>query len=180
MTVRRQKLMVIFCVLFFCLCPRWHTYLRMSSSARAITCYECDSVNNPGCGENFAGDDIATSDCEAVADMRAPGMEPTCLTKYYGGSEYISHGRPYPSTVKYILPFARSARRNAIHATFLLLRRLLALGTQLRWDSGSRSALSEFPGMQGLHHGSMQRVWQRNSHFNISHNFRVWNAFCKL
>ncbi|KAH8262719.1 hypothetical protein KR026_008654 [Drosophila bipectinata] len=61
----------------------------MSSSARAITCYECDSVNNPGCGENFAGDDIATSDCEAVADMRAPGMESSCLTKYYGGSEYI-------------------------------------------------------------------------------------------
>nr|XP_017088902.2 uncharacterized protein LOC108119960 isoform X1 [Drosophila bipectinata] len=58
----------------------------MSSSARAITCYECDSVNNPGCGENFAGDDIATSDCEAVADMRAPGMESSCLTKYYGGT----------------------------------------------------------------------------------------------
>ncbi|XP_017088903.2 UPAR/Ly6 domain-containing protein bero isoform X2 [Drosophila bipectinata] len=57
----------------------------LASAARAITCYECDSVNNPGCGENFAGDDIATSDCEAVADMRAPGMESSCLTKYYGG-----------------------------------------------------------------------------------------------
>ncbi|KAH8269391.1 hypothetical protein KR018_011455 [Drosophila ironensis] len=59
----------------------------MSSSARAITCYECDSVNNPGCGEKFAGDDIATTDCEVVAYMHmlAPGIEPTCLVKYYEG-----------------------------------------------------------------------------------------------
>ncbi|KAH8266344.1 hypothetical protein KR038_006756 [Drosophila bunnanda] len=56
-----------------------------SSPARAITCYECDSVNNPGCGEQFASDDIATTDCEVVADLRAPGTEPTCLTKYHEG-----------------------------------------------------------------------------------------------
>ncbi|XP_020812313.1 uncharacterized protein LOC110187266 [Drosophila serrata] len=57
----------------------------LASSARAITCYECDSVNNPGCGEQFASDDIATTDCEVVADLRSPGTEPTCLTKYHEG-----------------------------------------------------------------------------------------------
>ncbi|KAH8412582.1 hypothetical protein KR009_003262 [Drosophila setifemur] len=57
----------------------------LASTARAITCYECDSVNNPGCGENFASDDIATTDCEAMVDMRGPETEPTCLTKYLEG-----------------------------------------------------------------------------------------------
>ncbi|KAH8366450.1 hypothetical protein KR084_007042 [Drosophila pseudotakahashii] len=58
----------------------------MSSSARAITCYECDSVNNPGCGEQFVGDDISTTDCDVVANMRTLGAEATCLTKYHEGS----------------------------------------------------------------------------------------------
>ncbi|XP_052853519.1 uncharacterized protein LOC128262960 [Drosophila gunungcola] len=57
----------------------------LASSARAITCYECDSVNNPGCGEQFAGDDISTTDCDVVANMRASGAEATCLTKYHEG-----------------------------------------------------------------------------------------------
>ncbi|XP_017043726.1 uncharacterized protein LOC108089824 [Drosophila ficusphila] len=57
----------------------------LASSARAITCYECDSVNNPGCGEQFVGDDISTTDCEVVASIRAPGAPTTCLTKYHEG-----------------------------------------------------------------------------------------------
>ncbi|EDW89986.1 uncharacterized protein LOC6529269 [Drosophila yakuba] len=57
----------------------------LASSARAITCYECDSVNNPGCGERFAGDDISTTDCDVVANMRSLGAEATCLTKYHEG-----------------------------------------------------------------------------------------------
>ncbi|XP_002132797.2 uncharacterized protein [Drosophila pseudoobscura] len=61
------------------------------STALAITCFECDSVNEPGCGESFSGDDIAKTDCNAVevlGDMRSynpQGVEPTCLTKYYEG-----------------------------------------------------------------------------------------------
>ncbi|XP_037712268.1 uncharacterized protein LOC119548780 [Drosophila subpulchrella] len=55
----------------------------LASSARAITCYECDSVNNPGCGEQFTGDDISTMDCDA--NMQTQGAEATCLTKYHEG-----------------------------------------------------------------------------------------------
>nr|XP_016940006.1 uncharacterized protein LOC108017471 [Drosophila suzukii] len=58
----------------------------LASSARAITCYECDSVNNPGCGEQFAGDDISTTDCDEMANMRTLGVEATCLTKYFEGT----------------------------------------------------------------------------------------------
>ncbi|XP_016974427.1 uncharacterized protein LOC108041132 [Drosophila rhopaloa] len=57
----------------------------LASSARAITCYECDSVNNPGCGEQFVDDDISTTDCDVVASTRALGAAATCLTKYHEG-----------------------------------------------------------------------------------------------
>ncbi|XP_016963154.1 uncharacterized protein LOC108033355 [Drosophila biarmipes] len=57
----------------------------LANSARAITCYECDSVNNPGCGEQFSGDDISTTDCDMVANTQTLGAEPTCLTKYHEG-----------------------------------------------------------------------------------------------
>ncbi|KAH8393214.1 hypothetical protein KR200_004531 [Drosophila serrata] len=76
---------------FLCSLVDTHIYACRHHPARAITCYECDSVNNPGCGEQFASDDIATTDCEVVADLRSPGTEPTCLTKYHEGGEYINH-----------------------------------------------------------------------------------------
>ncbi|BFF95735.1 uncharacterized protein DMAD_13077 [Drosophila madeirensis] len=62
------------------------------STALAITCFECDSVNDAGCGEIFSGDDIAKTDCKAVevlGNMRSyypQSGEPTCLTKYYEGA----------------------------------------------------------------------------------------------
>ncbi|XP_017082399.2 uncharacterized protein LOC108115458 [Drosophila eugracilis] len=58
----------------------------LASPAWPITCYECDSVNNPGCGEQFSGDDISTTDCDVVANMRALGQEATCITKFLDGS----------------------------------------------------------------------------------------------
>jgi len=36
------------------------------------------------------GDDISTTDCDVVANMRSLGAEATCLTKYHEGSEYTS------------------------------------------------------------------------------------------
>ncbi|KMY91240.1 uncharacterized protein Dsimw501_GD24293, isoform B [Drosophila simulans] len=111
----------------------------LASSARAITCYECDSVNNPGCGERFVGDDISTTDCDVAANMRSLGAEATCLTKYHEGSEYTD------------------ARRHALREALLLLFRCLPNRHQLRRWTRSCGALYELPGLRTLRYGFVQR-----------------------
>ncbi|ALC40327.1 CG14401, partial [Drosophila busckii] len=57
----------------------------------AVTCYECDSVNDLYCGvDDFQSNDIAKTDCDAMelpqADQPVIYLErpeTACLTKYY-------------------------------------------------------------------------------------------------
>ncbi|XP_023031585.1 uncharacterized protein LOC6641986 isoform X2 [Drosophila willistoni] len=63
----------------------------LTDAARAITCYECDSVNNKGCGDgdNFQPDDIAKINCDALEPpdtlqiMYPQRPDTACQTKYY-------------------------------------------------------------------------------------------------
>ncbi|XP_068150269.1 UPAR/Ly6 domain-containing protein bero [Drosophila tropicalis] len=66
----------------------------LTDAARAITCYECDSVNDKGCGDgdNFQPDDIAKTNCDALEvpeylrTTYLPPPDTACQTKYYKGS----------------------------------------------------------------------------------------------
>ncbi|KAH8419368.1 hypothetical protein KR222_008294, partial [Zaprionus bogoriensis] len=61
-------------------------------TARAVSCYECDSVNDSKCGVDFEPDDIAKTDCDSMElpeNLRAIYLqrpETACLTKFYRGS----------------------------------------------------------------------------------------------
>ncbi|XP_030383217.1 uncharacterized protein LOC115630704 [Scaptodrosophila lebanonensis] len=62
-----------------------------ATAAFAISCYECDSINDKYCGETFIPDDIAQTDCDALQvperlQLYYPQRPATaCLTKFYDG-----------------------------------------------------------------------------------------------
>ncbi|EDW03262.1 GH10594 [Drosophila grimshawi] len=66
--------------------------LLLSATALAVSCYECDSVNDSNCGDDFQPDDIATTDCDSMElpeELRPFYLQrpdTACLTKYYKGS----------------------------------------------------------------------------------------------
>ncbi|KAH8271858.1 hypothetical protein KR044_008380, partial [Drosophila immigrans] len=76
-----------------------HIFMHMSSSSSslsssslaglAVSCYECDSVNDLNCGSEFHADDIAKTDCdsmelpEEIRDIYIQKPGTACLTKYY-------------------------------------------------------------------------------------------------
>ncbi|XP_017857468.1 PREDICTED: uncharacterized protein LOC108610119 [Drosophila arizonae] len=61
----------------------------LSATALAVSCYECDSVNDSNCGDNFQPDDIAKTDCDSMelpehlSAFYLQRPETACLTKYY-------------------------------------------------------------------------------------------------
>lgn len=66
-------------------------FVMLVATALAVSCYECDSVNDLNCGDDFHADDIAKTDCDSMElpeNLRAfyPQRPDTaCLTKYYQG-----------------------------------------------------------------------------------------------
>lgn len=60
-------------------------------AAWAVSCFECDSLNDSKCGDDFEPDDIAKTDCDSMElpeDKRVFYLqrpETACLIKYYGG-----------------------------------------------------------------------------------------------
>ncbi|XP_034472865.1 uncharacterized protein LOC117780438 [Drosophila innubila] len=68
-------------------------FVTIAATALAVSCYECDSVNDSNCDDEFHADDIAKTDCDAMElpeEQRAlysQRPDTACLTKYYKDSE---------------------------------------------------------------------------------------------